>query len=69
MSDHRHSTDRVDGLYLAECPNGCATIELEYTDAADHSIVEAIKELAEECSHCDAAMDIINYEEPSEVLD
>lgn len=67
---HRHATDRVDGRAVAECPNECQVVDIEYGHAVETADVLAkLKALAETCAHCGAEMDHLVYEEPSEVLD
>lgn len=67
---HRHATDRVDGRAVAECPNGCQVLNVEYSHAvATADILDELRALAETCAHCGTEMDHFVYEEPSEVLD
>lgn len=70
MSDHRHATDRVDGLIIAECPNGCdISIGVEYSDAAENDVLADLKDMIETCHTCGAEMTYVQQEEPSEVLE
>lgn len=69
MSGHKHETDRVDGMVIAECSEGCdCVVELEYSDAADNDVLADLKELISVCRNCGADMTYIQQEEPSEVL-
>lgn len=70
MSGHKHETDKVDGVAIAECPNGCdVSITLDYEDSADNEILTDLKKLMRECQKCGAEMSYIQKEEPVEVLD
>lgn len=70
MSDHKHSTDRVEGLIISECPEGCdVSVELEYGDAADNEVLADLKDLISVCRNCGADMAYVQHEEPAEVLD
>lgn len=69
MSGHRHATDRVDGMIVAECPEGHQSVELEYGTAVDDDVLADFKELAGTCSHCGAEMNMIQHETPTEVLE
>lgn len=75
MSGHRHATDRVDGKILAKCPNKeneddpHLKIEAEYEDCAANTMLEELIENFPECGECDAELDYIQSETPSEVLD
>lgn len=77
----RHATDRTDWTLLAKCPNNGEHVEGE-TDpedpihiaieaSAEHSLLsplEAVPVEEMECGICDAKLDIMVQEEPSEVL-
>ena len=75
MGGHRHSTDRVDGTIVAECPNKEAPMDdhlsavVDYEDAADTTIFEEFIDAFETCGACGAELDYIGQQEPSEVLE
>lgn len=67
---HRHATDRVEGVAIAECPNGCdISVTLEYSEAEDNEILADLKALISTCRTCGAEMTYLQQEEPAEVLD
>ena len=74
MSGHRHATDRVDGVIIAECPNkeypddDHLTAIVEYEDAVDNDLLETFKSAWDTCGKCGAELDVVSQEEPSEVL-
>lgn len=71
----RHSTDRVDGKILAECPNKehrddpHLSVEVEYSDAVDNDFVEVFRDAWDDCGECGEPLDMVAQETPSEVLD
>ena len=76
MSDgHRHSTDRVDGTVVAECPNieddpeAHLSFVADYSDAADTTIFEELLETFPECGECGAELQALHQQEPTEVLE
>jgi len=70
MSGHRHSTDRVEGVVIAECPEGCdISLTLEYSDAQDNEVLADLKEMISTCHTCGAEMTYIQQEEPEETLE
>lgn len=72
---HRHSTDRVDGTIIGECPNvdddpeEHLLIEIEYRDAADTDTFEEFMDEFSYCWGCGAELDYIHQQEQSEVLE
>lgn len=67
---HRHATDRVEGVVIAECPNGCdISVTLEYEDAADNEVLSDLKNMISTCHTCGADMTYLQREEPTEELD
>lgn len=70
MSGHKHATDKVEGVIVAECPNGCdISVTLEYGAAEQNEVLEDLKELISTCHTCGADMSYLQKEEPAEVLD
>lgn len=75
MSDHRLSTDRVDGTVVAECPNidedptAHLSVTVEYEDAADTEIFEELLDTWTACGECGAELQALHQQEPTEVLD
>jgi|GEM_PF-1968562 len=75
MSDHRHATDRVDGVIIAECPNkqheddGHLLVEADYGMCANDELADKILEsIPNSCGACGEKVDYIRHQEPSEVL-
>jgi|APHM01.1.fsa_nt_gi hypothetical protein len=72
---HRHSTDRVNGVVIAECPNidddpdAHLSFTVEYGDAADTTIFQELMDEWPACGECGAEMQAIHHQEPKEVLD
>jgi hypothetical protein len=68
---HRHQTDRVDGVIVAECTDcGEYSATVEYGSAAGDDVLADLKTIVgEQCHHCGADIAYMDYEEPSEVLD
>jgi len=72
---HRHDTDRVDGFFIAECPNASdpdddhLQIEVNYERAtnADELIAE-IRETWPDCGECGSALQCLGANEPSEII-
>lgn len=75
MSGHRHATDRVDGVIIAECPNiehphdDHLKAVVEYEDAVDNEMLELFRTAWDTCGKCGADLDVMIQEEPSEVLE
>ena len=75
MSGHRHGTDRVDGVVIAECPNLAddperhLRFEVEYHDSADTELFSELMDEWPACGECGAELDVIHQQEPSEVLE
>jgi len=75
MSGHRHATDRVDGVVIAECPNldddpeAHLSFTVEYSDAADTEIFRELMDEWPACGECGAELDAIHQQEPSEVIE
>lgn len=70
MSGHKHATDKVEGVIVAECPEGCdISVTLEYEESQENEILRDLKELISECHTCGADMSYLQKEEPAEVLD
>ncbi len=46
MSGHKHATDRVEGVIVAECPEGCdVSVTVEYGDAEDNEVLADLKKI------------------------
>jgi len=69
MSGHKHSTDRVDGFIVAECPEGCdISVEVEYEAAEKNEVLADLKRVISTCHNCGTDMAYMQQEEPTEVL-
>jgi hypothetical protein len=72
----KHSTDRVDGVIIAECPNAehrddpHLQAEVEYGQAKPDNVAdEFLEAFGNECRECGTEIDYIVQEEPSEVIE
>lgn len=70
MNGHKHETDIVEGVIVAECPEGCdISVTLEYEESQENEILRDLKELISECHTCGADMAYMKQEQPKEELD
>jgi len=71
-SNHKHSTDRVDGRAVATCTE-CDeyAVSLDYGKAeADNEILKQLEDfIGDTCPHCGGDVGFMQSEKPSEVLE
>jgi len=72
--DHRHATDRTDGIIIAECPNKEAerdahlSVEVSYETSVGDDVLDDLCAMLSGCRECGAELDVVDYREPTEVL-
>jgi hypothetical protein len=74
-SNYRHSTDRVDGTIIAECPHldeapeQHLRIEMDYETSVGDDVLDDLVEAWPECGECGAELDVLDFREQTEVIE
>lgn len=69
---HRHATDRIETVVVAQCPNDCDvaySLEGEGKEQAVDDLVERVTEMFDVCPTCGDPMGVLRKTDPVEVLE
>jgi len=71
MAEYKHTTDRVDGVIVANCTEcdeySCTA---EYGTAVDDDVLADFKRIVSDtCPYCGGSVGVVGQETPTEVLE